>query len=118
MTTETQKELKTFSFNDKTLKEEVKTQDFKINDTPLFKFEDKKGYIVKVLNELEIPTAETKFGIKYYIPIEIKKETYYWQSSANTLKQILDGVEDGVFKFNVMLNQSEKKYSIIPIEEE
>lgn len=114
---ETQQELSKFSFNDESLKEEVKAPAFTINDTPLYKFEDKKSVIIKVLTELEILSRETKYGLKYYIPMEVKGETYYWQSSAGTLKSILDGTEDGVEKFNIMLNSVEKKYSIIPMEE-
>lgn len=104
---------KTFSFDSEELKEEVKNE-FLINGTPLFKFEDKKGYSVKVLNDLEIVQRDTKFGIKYYIPIEINKEVFYWQASAKTLREILNGLETTV-NFNVMLNSAEKTYNIIPV---
>lgn len=105
--------LTSFGFDSQELKEEVKS-DFKINDTPIFKFEDKKGYNIEVMTNLKIEQAETKFGIKYYIPILINKEAYYWQASAKSLREILAGVEEGAKEFTVMLNTADKAYSIIP----
>lgn len=108
-------ELTSYSFKDEKLKEAVHKSAFEINGVPKFTFEDKKSYIVNVDTSKEIKTMETQFGLKYYIPIEIKGESYFWQASAKTLREVLDGVGEGATQFNVRGNFAEKTYSIIPL---
>jgi hypothetical protein len=107
--------LTSFGFKDEKLKEEVSKSNFEIDGVPKFTFEDKKSYVVNVDTSKEIKSMETQFGLKYYIPIEVKGESFYWQASAKSLREVLDGVEEGATQFNVRGNFAEKTYSIIPM---
>ena len=111
---EVQETLNKHKFGSNELKEQTKKAAFEIEGRTLFKFEDKKPYVVEVQTDLDILSRETKFGLKYYVPIIVKKEEFYWQCSSATLDTLMDNSEL-TNKFNVMLNTAEKKYSIVPL---
>lgn len=106
--------LEKFKFGSKELKEKTERPAFIIEGRELFKFEDKKPYVVEVETEEEVLSRETKFGLKYYVAIKVKGAQYFWQCSSMTLDTLMDSSEL-TNKFNVMLNSAEKKYSIVPL---
>lgn len=106
--------LEKFKFGSKELKEKTEKPAFIIEGRELFKFEDKKPYSVIVETEEEVLSRETKFGLKYYVAIIVKKEKYYWQCSGATLDTLMDNSEL-TNKFNVMLDTANKTYSIVPL---
>jgi hypothetical protein len=117
MAEEKETTMEKYTFGSDELKAKTKAPVFEVEGRILVKFEDKKPFVVEVQTNYDIFSRETKYGLKYYVPVIVKKQEFYWQCSSNTLDTLQDNAEH-TNKFNVMLNVADKIYSIVPLIEE
>lgn len=107
--TEVQKQLK---WGSEELEEEMKSE--------YFSFENKKRYRVEVDTKVPIESKvfefEDKEVQKYIVQVIIDGVRHKWACSKSVMKKILDDIDE-TNTFDVMLDEKEKRYSILPVKE-
>lgn len=106
----TENNIKEFNWNSTEFEEATKST---FDGEDFFKFEDKKPVELEIDTNEKIKQIETQYGTRFLVPIIVNGVRHVWACSKKTLKSLSEDVEN-TKRFTVMLENKEKRYSIIP----